>query len=57
MRKIRKSPVRDRSYEEAIRLDPNLAGTWNNKGLALEALGRTAEADAALAKARELEGN
>jgi len=27
MRKIRKSPVLDRSYEEAIRLDPNLAWT------------------------------
>ena len=54
---MRKSPVRDRSYEEAIRLDPNLAGTWNNKGLALEALGRTAEADAAFARAKELETN
>lgn len=42
------------AYDEAIRLDPNLAVAWNNKGKALEALGKTAEANAAFAKAKEL---
>ena len=42
------------AYDEAIRLDPNISEAWHNKGLALEALGRTAEADAAFARAKEL---
>ncbi|VVB72790.1 Photosystem I assembly protein Ycf3 [uncultured archaeon] len=41
-------------YDEAIRLDPSDAQTWNSKGLALAALGRSADADAAFARAREL---
>ena len=45
------------AYDEAIRLDPNLKGTWNNKGNALVALGRTTEAEAAFARARELGSN
>lgn len=40
--------------DEAIRLNPEYAEAWNNKGVALEALGRTSEANAAYAKAREL---
>jgi Flp pilus assembly protein TadD len=45
------------AYDEAIRLAPYyaaVASTWNNKGVALKALGRTAEADAAFTKAKEL---
>jgi Flp pilus assembly protein TadD len=38
----------------AIKLGPNLADAWNNKGEAFKALGRTAEANAAFAKAEEL---
>jgi tetratricopeptide (TPR) repeat protein len=41
-------------YDEAIRLDPNLVQEWYNKGVALEALGKTTEANAAFAKAKEL---
>jgi len=40
--------------EMAIQLDPNLAVAWNNKGEALKLLGRTTEASAAYAKAKEL---
>lgn len=43
-----------KAYDEAIRLDPNLANAWYKKGVALKALGRTSEAEAAFAKAREL---
>jgi Flp pilus assembly protein TadD len=43
-----------KAYDEAIRLDPNLAEAWNNKGIALKVLGRTSEAKAAFAKAKEL---
>ena len=43
-----------KAYDEAIRIDPNDASAWNNKGGALKSLGRTAEADAAFAKAKEL---
>jgi Tetratricopeptide repeat. len=44
-----------KACDEAIRLDPNISEAWYNKGIALKALGRTAEADAAFAKAKELE--
>ena len=44
-----------KAFDEAIRLDPNLAAAWYNKGIALEALGRTTEAEAAFAKAKDLE--
>jgi len=40
--------------DEAIRLDPEHTGAWNVKGIALEALGRSSEADATFAKSREL---
>lgn len=43
-----------KAYDEAIRLDPNDADAWNNKGLVLEYFGRTAEANTAFAKAKEL---
>jgi len=43
-----------KAYDEAIRTDPNDAVAWNNKGAVLEAVGRTTEADAAFAKAKEL---
>ena len=46
-----------KAYDEAIRLDPKDAMAWIDKGNSLKALGRTAEADAALAKAKELEAN
>ena len=42
------------AYDEAIRLDPKYADAWNNKGLVLELLSRTAEANEAYAKAEEL---
>jgi Flp pilus assembly protein TadD len=37
---------------ETIRLNPNLAVAWNNKGIAPKLLGRTAQAESALAKAK-----
>ena len=40
--------------DEAIRLDPNRAEEWAAKGTVLKALGRSAEAEAAFAKAKEL---
>ena len=40
--------------ELALSLDPKDALDWNNKGLALNALGKTTEAEAAFAKAKEL---
>ena len=43
-----------KAYDEAIRLNPKLAAAWNGKGTALKLLGRFADADAALAKAKEL---
>jgi Flp pilus assembly protein TadD len=43
-----------KAYDEAIRLDPNDATAWYNKGVALEALGKTTEAKAAFAKAKDL---
>ena len=44
-----------KAYNEAIRLGPNYADAWYNKGVVLKALGRTAEEDAAFAKAKELQ--
>jgi tetratricopeptide (TPR) repeat protein len=41
-------------YDDAIRLDPSYAAAWYNKGEALRKLHRNSEADAALAKAKEL---
>jgi Flp pilus assembly protein TadD len=42
------------AFDEAIRINPQLAEAWNNKSNALKQLNRTTEADAAYAKAREL---
>ena len=44
------------ALDKAIELDPNLSNAWNNKGKALNALGRATEAEAAFAKANELVG-
>lgn len=41
-------------YDKVIELNPTHATTWNEKGTALQALGRTSEAEAAFAKAKEL---
>jgi Flp pilus assembly protein TadD len=35
-------------------LDPEFAMAWDSKGVALEALGKTTDANAAYAKAKEL---
>ncbi len=43
-----------KACDEAIRLDPNLEVAWYYKGLALQKLGRTTEANAVIAKAKEL---
>jgi Flp pilus assembly protein TadD len=43
-----------KAFDEAIRIDPKLAGAWNNKGVLLDVLGRTSEANVAKAKAKEL---
>jgi tetratricopeptide (TPR) repeat protein len=43
-----------KAYDEAIRLNPQFAMAWNNKGVALMSLGRTAEANAVVAKAKEM---
>ena len=42
------------AYDRALALDPNDADAWNNKGIVLRALGRTAEAEAAAKRAKEL---
>jgi tetratricopeptide (TPR) repeat protein len=42
------------AYDEAIKIDPQYAKAWYNKGITLKSLGRTTEADAAFAKAKEL---
>lgn len=42
------------AYDEATRLDPNDVQAWSGKYLAFTLLNRTTEADAALAKARDL---
>ena len=43
-----------RCYTEAIRLEPNLSGTYNNLGILLKGLKRYGEAEAAYRKAIEL---
>jgi Flp pilus assembly protein TadD len=40
------------AYGEAIRLDPQYAEAWYNKGAALEALGRDTDASTAFARAK-----
>ena len=42
------------AYDEAIRLDPNDAQPWQNKGIALARLNKYDEANVAKAKAKEL---
>lgn len=42
------------AYNKAIEINPQLVVAWSGKAKALRALGRTTEADAAMAKAREL---
>jgi tetratricopeptide (TPR) repeat protein len=42
------------AFDQAIQVAPNLAGAYYNKGLVLEHLDRTAEAQQAHAKARQL---
>lgn len=41
-------------FDKAIELNPQYIDAWYNRGQALKALGRTTEADAAFAKAKEL---
>jgi tetratricopeptide (TPR) repeat protein len=42
------------AYNKAIDIDPEYALAWYNKGIALNKFNRTADADAAFAKAKEL---
>jgi Flp pilus assembly protein TadD len=42
------------AYEQAIRLDPNSARAYHEKGVVLEALGMEKEAQKAHQRAREL---
>jgi tetratricopeptide (TPR) repeat protein len=44
-----------RVYDQAIKLDPNDADVWYNKGVALEKLGKYEEAEKCFAKFKELE--
>ena len=44
-----------KAFDEAIRLYPNNANAWNGKGLSLKGLGRTTEAEAAFARAKDLD--
>ena len=44
-----------RLSNQAISINPQFAEAWYNKGVALKALGRTSESDAAFAKTKELE--
>ena len=46
-------PDGDKSFL-AIELDPQLAEAWYNKSIALKALRRTTQANAAFAKAKKL---
>jgi tetratricopeptide (TPR) repeat protein len=43
-----------KAYDKAIEINPRFAPAWQYKGFALEDLGRTSEANAAFAKAKEL---
>jgi tetratricopeptide (TPR) repeat protein len=43
-----------KAFDEAIRLDPNLAEAWYIKGEALESFGRNIDTQEAYAKAKEL---
>jgi Flp pilus assembly protein TadD len=43
-----------KATDEAIRIDPNNAKFWHNNGIFLNHLGRTSEADAAYARAKDL---
>jgi tetratricopeptide (TPR) repeat protein len=43
-----------KAYDMAIEIRPQMADFWKEKGNVLKALGRTTEADAAFAKAKEL---
>lgn len=45
---------RKKTRDEAIRLNPRLVPAWYNKCIALKALGRSTEAEAAFAKDKEL---
>lgn len=42
------------TLDQAIKLDPQYAETWNNKGVVLQSLDRISDAEAAFAKAKEL---
>jgi tetratricopeptide (TPR) repeat protein len=42
------------AYDKVIQLIPDYASAWYNKGIALKALGRTSESDAAFAKSKVL---
>lgn len=42
------------AYDEALELNPRYAGVWYYKGLALNALGRSSEANDAFDKAKTL---
>ena len=44
----------DQAKEQLATANEAYAAAWNNKGLALNKLGRTTEAEAAFAKAKEL---
>jgi hypothetical protein len=43
-----------RLVKHRLNIDPNVSEAWNNNGIALEVPGRTAEDNAAIAKAKEL---
>jgi Flp pilus assembly protein TadD len=45
------------AYDKAIDINPRDAGVWEGKGIALKALGRTSESDAACAKARNMQAD
>ncbi len=44
-----------KAFDKVIEINPHHTEAWNNKGLALNALGLITEADAAFAKAKDLE--
>ena len=43
-----------KAFDRAIEINPQDSAAWKNKGVTLKALGKTKEADAAFARAREL---